>query len=340
MKKMIAVILTVLMVLSVGMLFVSADEAAQSADVFVSIGDKDGKLAAAAEKVAVTDRDGDEALTINDALIAAHDKFYDGGAAAGYATESTKYGLSMVKLWGYENGYNYSYLVNNELAWNLTDPVQEGDYVAAYTFTDTKFFSDTYTYFDKVYIEEKSNIARLELTLKKITFDDQGMAVHSPVAGAKITKDGDEILTTNQDGKASFVVDCEGSDEQTVMMSAKVADLLIVPPVCRIVLNKQEEATPDEAEPTAATTPIIDDGGDEDTTAPTAAVTEAPSEGGSTKDESTKDESTGDQSTNDSSSTPKTGDVTKMWLWVLIGAVCLAGIIGAVVFYKKRYGNK
>lgn len=339
MKKLIAVMLSLLMVLSVGMLFVSAVDDAQSADVRVTITDSEGKLAAAAEKVTVTDTDKDGKLSINDALYCAHEKLFDGGAAAGYATEVTEYGLSMTKLWGFENGYNYSYLVNNALAWNLSDPVKDGDYIAAYTFTDTKNFSDTYTFFDKVYVEETSNSVELELTLTKITFDEHGSPVYSPVPNAKITRDGQYFATTSSEGKVKLSVGTSSEDEKTFIWSAEVADLRIVPPVCRIVLNKKEEATPDEqlptTDPTTAPAMVITDGD----TSPSTVVTEAPTDNKSTDDQSTNDESTGDQSSGDSSS-PKTGDVTKMWLWLLIGAFCLAGIIGAVVFYKKRYGNK
>ena len=101
MKKTLSVILSVLIILSIGVVCAAAED---SADVWVTIADKDGKLAVAAEKVTVTDADKDGALTINDALYCAHEAFYEGGAAAGYATGSTQYGLSLNKLWGAANG--------------------------------------------------------------------------------------------------------------------------------------------------------------------------------------------------------------------------------------------
>ena len=121
-----------------------------SAKVLVSIAN--GTLVLAAEEITVTDVDNDGALTINDALYAAHEAKFDGGAAAGYGSASTEYGLSMTKLWGVENGGSYGYMVNNASAWSLADPVKTGDHVYAFVYTDTTGFSDSYSYFDKVSI--------------------------------------------------------------------------------------------------------------------------------------------------------------------------------------------
>ena len=56
MKKILSLMLAAMMVLSVSVLFVSA---AESAEVVVTISDEAGELAVAAEKVTVTDIDGD-----------------------------------------------------------------------------------------------------------------------------------------------------------------------------------------------------------------------------------------------------------------------------------------
>ena len=66
MKKILSLMLAAVMVLSVSVLFVSA---AESAEVVVTISDEAGELAVAAEKVTVTDIDGDEKLTVNDDVI-------------------------------------------------------------------------------------------------------------------------------------------------------------------------------------------------------------------------------------------------------------------------------
>ena len=334
MKKIIAVLLSVLLVLSVGMLFVSADDATNSVDVHVTIVDEKSEFAVAYETVTVTDIDNDEALTVNDALYAAHEQFYDGGAAAGYATETTKWGLSLMKLWGVANGGSYGYLVNNAFAWSLTDAVKADDYIVAFIYTDTKDFSDTYTYFDKQLIEGEDGFAAVELTLSKTGFDGEGMPFVAPVAGAEITLDGEKTsYVTDENGKVEFTANAPQGFE--AVLSAEVKDLVIVPPIC-LLKATGSDSTPDQADGTEAPTVVADVEDIDDTT---ITDNDAPSTG----DESTKDSSTNDSATKDSAasgSTPQTGDVSNLILWIVIAAVCLAGIIGAAVFYKKRYGKK
>ena len=98
-----------------------------------------------------------------------------------------------------------------------------------------------------------------------------------------------------------------------------------------------EEPTPIETEaPVETDAPVVTEAPVE-TDAPV--VTEAPATGDeSTKDQSTKDSSTKDSSTKDSSSTsPKTGDNTHMYLWMLIMLASLAGA-GVVLYTAKRKG--
>lgn len=342
MKKIIAVLLSVLLVLSVGMLFVSADET-EAIDVHVTIVDEKSQFALAYETVTVTDIDGDSALTINDALYAAHEQFYDGGAEAGYATETTKWGLSLMKLWGVANGGSYGYLVNNSFAWSMTDPVQADDYIAAFIYTDTEDFSDVYTYFEPQYAEGETSV-EVELKLMKTGFDEQGTPFVEPVADAQLLVNGEpDGKRTDSEGKA--YVGFGSTGEWNILISATVADERIVPPVCIINIKGNGEATPDQPDPTEAATSADDKSG-----APTATKDESEKRE-FVNDGSASDESTADQSTNDSaapkaeaapkgSANPQTGDVTNLILWIVIAAVCLAGIVGVVVFYKKRYGKK
>lgn len=336
MKKIIAVLLSVLLVLSVGMLFVSADDAANSIDVHVTIVDEKSEFAVAYETVTVTDIDNDEVLTVNDALYAAHEQFYDGGAAAGYATETTKWGLSLMKLWGVANGGSYGYLVNNAFAWSLTDPVKADDYIVAFIYTDTKDFSDVYTYFEPQYIEEESTTIAVELTMMKTGFDAEGKPYTEPVSGAEITLDGQKNkVVTDAEGKASFYYGYGDPNGYERLVSAEVKDMRIVPPIC-LLKAAGSDSTPDQVDGTEAPTVVADVEDIDDTT---ITDNDAPATG----DESTKDSSTNDSATKDSAasgSTPQTGDVSNLILWIVIAAVCLAGIIGAAVFYKKRYGKK
>ena len=341
MKKMISLVLSVLLVLSVSMLFVSAEEATDSVDVHVTIIDEKSEFAVAYKTVTVTDIDKDGILTVNDTLYAAHEQFYEGGAAAGYATEKTKWGLSLTKLWGVANGGSYGYLVNNAFAWSMTDPVKADDYVVAFIYTDTKNFSDVYTYFEPQYIEEESTTIAVELTMMKTGFDAEGKPYTEPVSGAEITLDGQKNkVVTDADGKASFYYGYGDPNGYERLVSAEVKDMRIVPPICILKSIGKGKATSDEKtpaadgeviEPTVVPADYVSDASEAATVAP------------ATMDESTKDSATKDTATKDSASsgtTPKTSDVTNLILWIVIAAVCLAGIIGAGVFYKKRYGKK
>ena len=104
---------------------VSADETA-SADVTVTVADT-GTLKVVNEPLTVTDTDGDGALTVNDALYLIHEAKFEGGAAAGYATAETQWGLSIAKLWGNENGGSYGITVNNVFSNGIADEITEGN---------------------------------------------------------------------------------------------------------------------------------------------------------------------------------------------------------------------
>lgn len=327
MKKIVSVLLALTLVLSVGVMFACADE---GTNVYVTIADKDGKLALAYESVSVADIDGDEVLTVNDVLYAAHEQFYEGGAAAGYATETTKWGLSLMKLWGVANGGSYGYLINDVLAWSMTDSVKENDYVAAFVYTDTDYFSDTYSFFD-VKMTELSDSGELTLTLSKNGYEDDGtgnwVSAVKPVANAELTIDGEPTgAVTDAEGKAAITFEKNGK----YLVSAASAAEKLVPPVCIVTVSCFEESTPDEIKPTEAPTEL------DEATEPVK-ETVAPTTAPATKDQATKDQATKDSS---SSGTPKTGDATMLWLWILIAAVCLCGIIIAIVIYKKKYANK
>ena len=95
MKKFLSITIALLMIFAIS----APVFAASDTTVFVTICDNNGKIALAQEAVKVTDADNDGALTVTDALFCAHEAKYTGGAAAGYATTLTAYGISMTKLW-------------------------------------------------------------------------------------------------------------------------------------------------------------------------------------------------------------------------------------------------
>ena len=449
MKKTIAVFLAALMLISVSVLFVSAKETGTK--VTVTIADKDGKLAVAAEEISVTDTDSDDKLTVNDVLYTAHELLFEGGAAAGYATKTTQYGLAIEKLWGYANYPNFGYTINNvPVETDLKEVVKENDYVVAYALTDTTTWKDRFSYFDAFKTEVKE-AASVELTYTKIDYDKDWNSVVEPVVGAEITVDGVPTgVLTDEDGKATCTFDKNGD----FLVSANAPEgQVLVPPVCKAKVTFYDDGLDDDPlvdkisgiaiEPNAGTVlpdgarivvlrmvvtvdevnaienfsgkyditlvdkdnnpiqpngsvtlkmPCTDPNGkiyrlegegdniqyvdmnavydngyllaqvdhfsvyylsqtsatgdpttvvpdNDPTDAPTEAPTLAPTEAPTTAptDPATKDSSTKDSSTKDS--TANTGDNTHLWLWVLISAMCLCGIIGSAVIYKKHYAK-
>ena len=225
MKQLFSILLCVMLVVCTGMIVVSAAEG-DSADVTVTITDAKGAIAVAAEKITVADIDSDDVLTVNDVLYAAHEKFYTGGAAAGYATSVTQYGLGITKLWGDTSG-SYGYYVNNNSAWSLADPVAAGDYVAAFVYTDATNWSDHYSYFDRFAGDVNAGEA-ITLTYSEAGYDADWNPVTLPVAGAVITVDGKETtFTTDAEGKVSLTL----SENGTHLVSAKVNGKLLIAPV-------------------------------------------------------------------------------------------------------------
>jgi hypothetical protein len=223
MKKITAVLLS--MVLVFGVFGVTAFAEDTSAQVYVTIALDDGTLAVAQAIVTVTDTDADGKLTINDALYCVHDNY---GSSQGYATESTTWGIGIVKLWGVANGGSYGYYVNNVSAWSLTDPVVEGDYVNAFVYQDAAGFSDSYAYFSEATVSANT-FETVDLTLYRLTYDADFNTVETPVVGAVITMDG--VITdaiTDVNGKVTVTLNRMG----THILSAQSEDVVIVAPVC------------------------------------------------------------------------------------------------------------
>ena len=323
MKKIFAVLLVMVLVLSMG---VVCAHAVDSAKVYVTVADDKGELAAAAEELTVIDVNNDDKLTVYDVIYCAHEAFYEGGAAAGFATEVTQWGLSITKMWGVSNGGSYGYMINNVMASGMDDPVKADDYVAMYVFTEPVKLLDKYSYFDRY--KEDVEAGEVTLTLTKLDFDKDWNTLQLPVEGATITVDGEAIdAQTDADGKVTFTLDVNGKH----LVSAKAEGQVLVPPVyVATVTGGKDPATPDEAPTTAPDETVAPT--DENTA--TEAVTEAAT------DPATNDSATNDNATKDSSSsTPQTGDRTNLYLWLMITLVSFFGIC-ATVLYRKKHADK
>lgn len=210
-----------------------AEGTEEQVNVYVSITDEAGELTLAYQPVAVTDLDGDGTLTINDALTAAHASNHQDGLEA-YAVKDTEFGLSMMKLWGVDNGGSYGYYLNHHSAWSLLDQVQQGDHVKAYLYTDLTSWSDQYCFFDKDFSEAKPG-DEIPLTLYAAGYDEAYNPVTLPVAGASIVVNGETTeWKTDEEGKA--VILCAEAGEYQISAESEMMNL--VAPVCVILVKE------------------------------------------------------------------------------------------------------
>ncbi|MBQ5972649.1 MAG: hypothetical protein IJL69_00490 [Oscillospiraceae bacterium] len=227
MKKTVSALLVIMALLAM-VLPVSAAAEPEGIEVFVTVAN--GELVLVRQSVNVTDLDKDGALTVNDALIAAHDKAFEGGSAAGYGYATGDWGLYISKLWGVENGGSYGYYVNNAMAMGLSDPVKAGDAVTAFVYTDAANYSDVYCWFapESVELESKGDVT---LTLNKMGYDENWAPVTQPLEGAVITVDGKPTeLKTGADGKVTVPVTA------SCVIGATVEGMTIVPPFCAVAV--------------------------------------------------------------------------------------------------------
>lgn len=238
MKKTLCIIVAAVVALC-AMGISAAAEA--SAEVYVTIAN--GGLEIANSEVTVKDLDGDGKLTIDEALFAAHEAYYKGGAAAGYASEMTDYGLSLTKLWGVQNGGSYGYYVNNASAWSLGDEVKSGDFINAFVYQDTKTFSDRYCYFDHNFSTIGGCLYDY-YTLYGVYFDENYTAYSAPIADAIITVDGKETkIRTGKDGSVNGLSIPFG-ESGTYIVSAKSENAILVPAALTVHYNANQQPIP------------------------------------------------------------------------------------------------
>ena len=210
--------------------------ASESAKVFVTICDDTKNMVVRQQTVDVTDVDKDGTLTIYDTLYCAHEKYYKGGAEAGFAAvEIEGYdGMSLSKLWGIENGGSYGYYLNDLAAWSLLDPVADGDYLNAFVYSDTTYFSDSYAFFDaRVYGCNKNK--KIKVTLYSYSYDAEWNLVQAPVANAMIYINGVESgLVTDENGTVKGVLPpVSGS----YLISAASSEANLVPPSALVFIK-------------------------------------------------------------------------------------------------------
>lgn len=222
----------------------SGTAAPGSVAVYVTIAVK-GAPVMLMESITVTDVNCNGFFDVDDALYAAHEDGYTGGAAAGYASSySPAYGLSLAKLWG-DTSYSYGYWLNNASCWSLEDTVKAGDHLVAFVYADGTTWSDSYAKFDK--FDFVATAAEgLTVKLEKAGYDENWNTVFSAHSGATITlyDESGKALTEgytvkdNNDGTYTVTVNAAGNYH----VVATDNDPILVPAVASLVVNKAAES--------------------------------------------------------------------------------------------------
>lgn len=184
---------------------------------------------------------GKESYNLDDAIYAAHELYYDGGAAAGYLSSESPYGygLSADKIWG-DTSYNFGYYMNqgNISPRNLGQTVSDGDYIDLYVMT-TNY--EAYSFFDAYTKDLDGDMC--ELTLYDTFYDAANNYQLTPrvCAGAEIVLNGELTGTvTDENGRCTVKLDKYGENLISAKKTETRLDLedeeyeavLITAPVC------------------------------------------------------------------------------------------------------------
>ena len=214
-------------------------------EIFVTIADK-GNVVLFQQSITVLDVNHNGIFDVDDALFAAHEAAYEGGAAAGYTSEVTQYGLGIAKLWG-DTSYCYGYWLNNASCWSLEDAVAQGNHLVAFVYSDGAFWSDAYAKFDQFNYSVTASEG-LTVKLDKAGYDENWNTVFSAHAGATITVYGEDgkaltegyVVTDHGDGTYTVTVEAAGS----YYIVATDADPLTVPAVAALTILTADPVPP------------------------------------------------------------------------------------------------
>ncbi len=191
-------------------------------DVYVTFSNA-GVLEMKQEKVTVTDLNGDDKFTAEEAIRAFH---------AAKNKEFELNGGYITKIWSISTG-NCMYYINNEMAYSIDTEMADGDYLNAYIIKDTTAWSDSYTFFTEHAVEATAG-EEVMLTVKNLETDANWNTSKVATAGAKITIDGEEgEFTTDEDGKVTLSFENVG----TYVVVASSDTMNLVPTVCVVTVK-------------------------------------------------------------------------------------------------------
>ena len=241
MKKAACLLLVCLMLLPMFSMFALAEEEDDMPDVvYLTISNQYGAIVIYYHEILLEDADGDGVTTVYDALYAAHEATYSGGAMRGFASNAQH--DELLKLWGYNRG-PFGCYVNHESTDHtmgarpkpdLTVPVKDGDYICAFVYRDDVTFSDTYSFFDMdtVTLQRGQSVT---LTLRGYVVDENWEVQTVTIPNATIVIDGeDKPYVTDENGQVTLSF--SETDEYTVSAKSRLPDgQFLVSAVCHVV---------------------------------------------------------------------------------------------------------
>ncbi len=182
---------------------------------------------------------------VNDALIALHQQYY--GSEDGYASQDNESYTIVTKLWGIETTALGFYKNDEYISGKLTEePVQNGDFITAFIYSDQSGCSDQYAFFE----QSQATISdgdSTNLILKAKSWDSVTQSLtDNPVADSSVyTIDADTgviknmIGTTSSSGQVQFTPNAEG----IYYISASCVDRIITVPLCKITVQPESSST-------------------------------------------------------------------------------------------------
>ena len=193
---------------------------------------------------------GKESYNLDDVFYEAHNLFYDGGAAAGYATEVGEYGLGLTKVWGDTSG-KFGYQMNGGAisVWGPTQAVKGGDYIDLCVYENYYPATESYAKFD-VY-EKNVNGDTAELTLYESYYGENWETLFKPCENADILVNGTATgIVTDANGNCTLSFDENGEYLVSAKKTKSVKNPItqededvcaITAPVCVVKVTIPEE---------------------------------------------------------------------------------------------------
>lgn len=213
---------------------------ADDAQITVTISNA-GTLVMAQEEVTVTDRNEDGMLSVNEALYAAHEAGYAGGADAGYLATSNG---TVTRLWGVDT-YGVGFFLNHGSCNSANDEVEAGDNLVAWIYEDTTAWSDAYGKWTDENASATTGTA-MTVSLEKAGYDDNWNVVFSAMSGATIKAYNADLteanvctVTDNEDG--TYAVTFTTAGEYYLVATGNDSTILV--PTVRKVSVAQGAAT-------------------------------------------------------------------------------------------------